>query len=86
VKLRTAKKKFRAELKEITDWLKRERNRLKTGEVLRQAKSGFGGLPFEAVICDYEHPGRDHPKPGHRCQQQQSEWLRRRRRVSVLDY
>jgi RNA-directed DNA polymerase len=42
-KRRTTKKKFRAKRKEITDWLQRERNRLKTGELWRQATSRLVG-------------------------------------------
>jgi len=52
VKRRTAKKKFRAKLKEITDWLKRERNRRKTGELLRQAKSRLVGYLNYYAITD----------------------------------
>jgi len=50
-KRRMAQKRFRAKLKEITDWLRRERNRLKTGELLRQAESRLvGRLNYYSII------------------------------------
>jgi hypothetical protein len=50
VKRRTAKKKFRAKLKEFTEWLRKERNRHKTGELLKTAKRKLQGhLNYYAI-------------------------------------
>jgi RNA-directed DNA polymerase len=50
VKRRTSKKKYRTKLKEAKEWLKRERNRYKTGELLERAKLKLvGHLNYYAV-------------------------------------
>jgi|SRR5882724_1524906 len=50
VKRRTSKKKFRAKLKEFTEWLRKERNRHKTGELLKTAKRKLQGhLNYYAI-------------------------------------
>jgi hypothetical protein len=58
VKRRTSKKKFRAKLKEVEEWLKKERSRLKKGELLQRAKLKLvGHLNYYAItdngrMCD----------------------------------
>jgi group II intron reverse transcriptase/maturase len=58
VKRRTSKKKFRAKLGEVKDWLKRERNRIKGGELLKMARRKLEGhLNYYAItdngrMCD----------------------------------
>jgi group II intron reverse transcriptase/maturase len=58
VKRRTAKKKFRAKLKEVGEWLRRERSRQKKGELLKRAKLKLvGHLNYYAItdnarMCD----------------------------------
>ena len=50
VKRKTSKKKYRTKLKEATEWLKKERNRHKSGELLKQAKLKLEGhLNYYAV-------------------------------------
>lgn len=50
VKRKTSKKKFRTKLKEATAWLKKERNRNKTGELLKRAKLKLEGhLNYYAI-------------------------------------
>jgi len=50
VKWRTSKKKFRAKLKEVNEWLKREQSHLKKGELLKQAKQKLEGhLNYYAI-------------------------------------
>jgi RNA-directed DNA polymerase len=38
VKRKTSRKKFRQKLKEVKEWLRQERSRMRTGELLRRAK------------------------------------------------
>jgi RNA-directed DNA polymerase len=58
VQRRTSKKKFRAKLKEMKEWLKQQRSRLRKGELLRQAKRRLQGhLQYYAItdngrMCD----------------------------------
>ena len=52
MKRRTAKKKYRAKLKEIGVWLKSNRSRLKKGELLRQAKTRLVGYLNYYAITD----------------------------------
>jgi group II intron reverse transcriptase/maturase len=58
VKRRTSKKKFRAKLKEVQAWVKKERSHLKKGELLRRAKARLvGHLNYYAItdngrMCD----------------------------------
>lgn len=58
VKRRTAQKKFRAKLKEVGEWLRRERSRQKKGELLKRAKLKLvGHLNYYAItdnarMCD----------------------------------
>ena len=50
VKRMTSKKKFRAKLKEVGEWLKKERSHLKKGELLRRAKLKLEGhLNYYAI-------------------------------------
>jgi hypothetical protein len=50
VKRMTSKKKIRAKLKEVTEWLKKERSHLKKGELLRRAKQKLEGhLNYYAI-------------------------------------
>jgi RNA-directed DNA polymerase len=50
VKRRTSKKKFRAKLKEANEWLKKERSRLKKGELLTRVKQKLEGhLNYYAI-------------------------------------
>lgn len=50
VKRRTSGKKFRAKLQEQQDWLRKDRHRLKAGEILRQAKLKLvGHLRYYAI-------------------------------------
>ena len=50
VKRKTAKKKYRTKLKEAKEWLKKERNRHRTGELLKRAKLKLEGhLNYYAV-------------------------------------
>lgn len=50
VQRRTAKKKFRAKLREVKAWLKQQRNRQKTGALLKQAQARLAGhLPYYAI-------------------------------------
>ncbi len=50
VKRKTSKKKYRTKLKEATEWLKKERNRHKSGELLKKAKLKLEGhLNYYAV-------------------------------------
>ena len=50
VKRKTATKKYRAKLKEMKEWLQRERSRIKKGELLRQAKLKLAGhLNYYAI-------------------------------------
>lgn len=50
VKRKTSKKKYRTKLKEAKEWLKKERNRHKTGELLKRAKLKLvGHLNYYAV-------------------------------------
>ena len=50
VKRMTSKKKFRAKLKEATEWLRKERSRMKKGELLRRAKQKLEGhLNYYAI-------------------------------------
>jgi RNA-directed DNA polymerase len=50
VKRKTSKKKYRTKLKEAKEWLKRERNQHKTGELLERAKLKLvGHLNYYAV-------------------------------------
>lgn len=58
VKRRTSKKKFRAKLEEIEEWVKKERSHLKKGELLKRAKARLvGHLNYYAItdngrMCD----------------------------------
>jgi RNA-directed DNA polymerase len=58
VKRRTSKKKFRAKLKEVKEWLQAERSHLKKGELLQGAKRRLQGhLNYYAItdngrMCD----------------------------------
>jgi group II intron reverse transcriptase/maturase len=58
VKRKTAKKKYRAKLKEVKEWLKQERSRLKKGELLWQAKLklvghlNYYGITDNAEMCN----------------------------------
>lgn len=58
VKRKTAKKKYRAKLKEAKGWLQQERSRLKKGELLRQAKLklvghlNYYGITDNAEMCN----------------------------------
>ena len=55
VKRKTAKKKYRAKLKEVTQWLERERSQSKKGELLRQAKLKLvGHLQYYAITDNWE--------------------------------
>jgi group II intron reverse transcriptase/maturase len=55
VKRRTSNKKFRAGLRGIKDWLKKERNREKTGELLKRARQKLEGhLAYYAVTDNWE--------------------------------
>lgn len=50
VQRRTAKKKFRAKLREVKVWLKQQRNRHKSGELLKRAKARLAGhLQYYAI-------------------------------------
>lgn len=50
VKRRTSKKKFRAKVKEMGEWLRKERSHLKKGELLREAKARLvGHLNYYAI-------------------------------------
>jgi len=50
VKRKTSKKKYRAKLKEAKEWLRKERNRHKSGELLKRAKLKLvGHLNYYAV-------------------------------------
>ena len=52
VKRRTSAQKFRAKLKEVKSWLKRERNRIAGGELLQRAKSRLVGYLHYYAITD----------------------------------
>ena len=55
VKRRTASKKYRAKLKEVKEWLQRERSRIKKGELLRRAKLKLvGHLNYYAITDNME--------------------------------
>jgi RNA-directed DNA polymerase len=55
VKRRTSKKKFRAGLRGMKDWLKQERNREKTGELLKKARQKLEGhLNYYAVTDNWQ--------------------------------
>lgn len=55
VKRRTSKKKFRAGLRGVKDWLKKERSREKTGELLKRARQKLEGhLAYYAVTDNWE--------------------------------
>jgi RNA-directed DNA polymerase len=43
VKRKTSAKKYRQKLKEVKEWLQRERSRMKKGELLRRAKLKLAG-------------------------------------------
>jgi len=54
VKRQTSKKKFRAKLKEVKEWLKKERSRLKKGELLKRARQKLEGhLAYYGVTDNY---------------------------------
>jgi len=54
VKRRTSKKKFRAKLKDMKEWLKSERSLRKKGELLKQAKRKVEGhLNYYAITDNY---------------------------------
>lgn len=59
VKRRTSKKKFRAKLKAVKCWLQEERNRMKTGELLKRSKRIVEGHLNYYAITDN----------GQRCEQ-----------------
>jgi len=52
VKRKTSTKKYHAKLKATTEWLRRERSRLKKGELLRQAKLKLAGHLHYYAITD----------------------------------
>lgn len=52
VKRQTSGKKFRAKLHEVKDWLKKERNSVKTGELLNRAKEILTGHLHHYAITD----------------------------------
>ena len=55
VKRRTSGKKFRAGLRGMKDWLKQERNREKTGELLKKARQKLEGhLNYYAVTDNWQ--------------------------------
>lgn len=54
VKRKTSKKKYRTKLKEIKEWLQRERSWMKKGELLRQAKLKLVGHRNYYAITDNE--------------------------------
>jgi RNA-directed DNA polymerase len=55
VKRKTASKKYRAKLKEVKEWLQRERSRIKKGELLRRAKLKLvGHLNYYAITDNME--------------------------------
>jgi RNA-directed DNA polymerase len=55
VKRRTASKKYHAKLKEVKEWLQRERSRIKKGELLRRAKLKLvGHLNYYAITDNME--------------------------------
>jgi group II intron reverse transcriptase/maturase len=55
LKRRTASKKYRAKLKEVKEWLRSERSRLKKGALLRQAKLKLDGhLNYYAITDNLE--------------------------------
>jgi hypothetical protein len=55
VKRKTASKKYRAKLKEVKEWLQRERSRIKKGELLRRAKLKLAGhLNYYAITDNTE--------------------------------
>lgn len=55
VKRKTSKKKYRAKLKEVKEWLQRERSRMKQGELLRRAKLKLvGHLNYYGITDNWE--------------------------------
>jgi group II intron reverse transcriptase/maturase len=55
VKRKTASKKYRAKLKEVKEWLQRERSRIKKGQLLRRAKLKLvGHLNYYAITDNME--------------------------------
>jgi RNA-directed DNA polymerase len=55
VKRKTSKKKYRAKLKEVKEWLQRERSRMKKGELLRRAKLKLAGhLNYYGITDNWE--------------------------------
>ena len=55
VKRKTSKKKYRTKLKEMKEWLRRERSRMKKGELLRQAKLKLAGhLNYYAITDNWQ--------------------------------
>jgi RNA-directed DNA polymerase len=55
VKRRTASKKYHAKLKEVKEWLQRERSRIKKGQLLRRAKLKLvGHLNYYAITDNME--------------------------------
>ncbi|HLA09480.1 MAG TPA: group II intron reverse transcriptase/maturase [Pyrinomonadaceae bacterium] len=55
VKRKTSAKKYRYKLKEVKEWLQRERSRLKKGELLRRAKLKLAGhLNYYAITDNWQ--------------------------------
>jgi group II intron reverse transcriptase/maturase len=55
VKRKTANKKYRAKLKEVKEWLRRERSHLKKGELLRRTKLKLvGHLNYYGITDNWE--------------------------------
>ncbi len=55
VKRKTSGKKYRQKLKEVKEWLQRERSRMKKGELLRRAKLKLAGhLNYYAITDNWQ--------------------------------